>query len=254
MPITPFIESKTVKDNIPVKSRPGTIVPPEFRQGNEITVQTYQARGLYTISTGLIKSQVVISNFGSVIADENNTPFVDTARLTAITEINENLWLQEEPQARFDNADVFDENGIIEPLTIRSVVNFTNISGNEVAHGIKGTLLDGNLDLKNNSDRITQIKTIKNNSEPFLDSQDYFGSLLLKQVRWDDIRQNNSFVESDHIEKSIVISENMESDLKDAITNMNPISDTFLSSNETSSTAGFIFDNAVLGTDSIAFL
>ena len=46
----------------------------------------------------------------------------------------------------------------------------------------------------------------------------------------------------------------MKSDLKDAITNMNPISDTFLSSNETSSTAGFIFDNAVLGTDSIAFL
>ena len=253
MSIEPFVESKTVRNNITVNDRPGTSVPPEFRQGNEIVAATYQARGLYTISTGLIKSEIVISNFGTVITDEENTPFADTAILTAETEINEKLWTQQ-PQARFDNADVFDENGVIEPLTIRSVVNFTNISGNEVANSVKGDLLDGNLNLKNNSDRILQIKTAKNNPEPFLDSQDYFGDVFLIQTRWDDIRKNNSFIESDHVKKSIVISENMESDLKDAITDMNPISDTFLSSDETSSTAGFIFDNAVLGTDSIAFL
>ena len=162
MSIEPFVESKKIRNNIPVNDRPGTTAPPEFRQGSEITVQTYQARGLYTISTGLIKSQVVISNFGTVLADEVNTPFADTAKLTAITELNENLWLQE-PQARFDNAELFDENGVIEPLTIRSVVNFTVISGNEIAHSIKGNLLDGNLNLKNNSDRIMQIKSTKNN-------------------------------------------------------------------------------------------
>ena len=253
MSIEPFVESKKIRNNIPVNDRPGTSAPPEFRQGSEITTQAYQARGLYTISTGLIKSQVVISNFGTVLADEVNTPFADTAKLTAITELNENLWLQE-PQARFDNAELFDENGVIEPLTIRSVVNFTVISGNEIAHSIKGNLLDGNLNLKNNSDRIMQIKSTKNNPEPFLDSQDYFGDVALKQIRWDDIRQNNSFIESDHTKKSVIISENMSSDLKSALINMAPVSDTLLPSGKTSATAGFIFDNALLGTDSIAFL
>lgn len=49
-----------------------------------------------------------------------------------------------------------------------------------------------------------QIKSTKNNPEPFLDSQDYFGDVALKQIRWDDIRQNNSFIESDHTKRVLL--------------------------------------------------
>ena len=54
MSIEPFVESEKIRDNIPVNDRPGTDAPPEFRQGTEIAAPIYQARGLYTISTGLI--------------------------------------------------------------------------------------------------------------------------------------------------------------------------------------------------------
>jgi len=253
MPIAPFNESPPPRPNITVKSRPGTSVPPQFRQGIEITSATFQNRGLYTISSGELNGTLAVTVFGQALEGESTTTFDDTAKITALIEIDDNP-LASTAQARFAEDNIDSTDGVIEPLTIRAIANFSNITGHEVDHGVKGQVQSGNANVKDNANTISQFIALKNNPEPFLDGQDHFGPVVLPIARWDVPRISSPFDATAVRKKAVKLSNDMGSDMQLALLAMAPIANTLIPAGEISATAGFMFNDAPQGTDSIAFI
>ncbi len=160
--------------------------------------------------------------------------------------------------------DPYQLDGAIEPLTIRNAVTLMLVEGTPPAHRISAELLDGNADERGKTSQVVQVYDYRSPLvvKPFIDYPEYFGQTALTSIPLPGVISMNEqvlrpFVDTTFDYRSVYDSpfyeNNIGADMAAAITAMSGSFDTLLRSNQVSATAGFVYDNNPLGTDSLAF-
>lgn len=155
-------------------------------------------------------------------------------------------------------------NGVLEPLSIRSVASFFSIDVPREARSTKGTFGSGNEDMLGASDQVLTVdyyEPTRRNVEVFLDAGNAVsivsGSTSVGvSVPYFETAANSYPPFEDSIKpRGISLSSTYGVDMIAALSNMSAsIADVYLSEKQRSATAGFVYDNAnPQGTDSIAF-
>lgn len=252
MTVLPFIEAEKRKARPTLNAR--NAVDTRFAQGVEIKT-VGRMRGVWDITAderrtlGQERAEQIVSR-----------SFEDSPRF------NQSEFIKEEQQVwstrHVDMSDCATSNdGVIEPLTIRDVVSFSSTESPFVIHDIKGTVMGGNEDHHLASDITSQFVEINvNESNPYFDTEIAFGdrkdgkdAVRYHVESWDVTRLIDAFDETLRQNRSNVVNDTTDGDIKRAVLTMTGSSDSFAPSRHKSATAGFVFDNAPAGTDSITF-
>ena len=154
-----------------------------------------------------------------------------------------------------DQAENFDFNGIIEPLTIRPLVAFFSIDVPLEARTVRASLVGGNQNQIGGADRIMSVDYFEPTREMigYLDMIDmhanrptvgYFRHEFATLLPFKDER----FVRNQPLEGTEPV------DLVDSMSLMTGSTDNYVRHNQRSSTCGWYYDNnSGVGTDSLAF-
>lgn len=148
-------------------------------------------------------------------------------------------------------------NGVIEPFAIRSVASFSSIfAGGIEPTGIKGHVVDGNVDWRQTSDCIDHVRQYDTAHKigPFLDMIDMIGTTQTIAELDHTIPTIAPFIDAGNSRevtmKDVLL--NASIDLRSAILDLEFDSENYVPTGSVSPTAGFTYD-ASIGTDSIAF-
>lgn len=184
----------------------------------------------------------------------------------------------------------YDLNGIIEPLSIRPVASFFSIEFPFESHAVRGAVMAGNTEYRKfASDRVLTVDSVptKLSSEKivgsgsftttrpagrayenkawFLDASEALLSSSHISTTTDipqlgagytnpDLNNIDPFSESkDYLESLGITIETHGIDMASVFNTMTGSSDNYVPPGKRSATAGFVYDNAYPGTDSIAF-
>ena len=173
-------------------------------------------------------------------------------------------------------AEALDENGVIEPFPIRSVISNRSLNFPYEPHATRGQFGNGNIDGNFSSDSVLSIdyfEPTRRNKTPYHDliSQvGLSGSLIMlssNEETWGRTTEDNLyFIEfPDKPVNSIEAFEDVvyprgevpddtyTGDLLSAVNTMLPGGATYVNRKEKSATCGFVYDNSPQGTDSIAY-
>jgi hypothetical protein len=262
----------------------------QYRQGVEITQETYTL-GMVKISAGtpghFVKpvcygiNDLDIISTGSFIEIENFNPVAYLYLQQPGLELKRAITF---PIITADSnqAENYNLNGIIEPLSIRPVISFFSIEFPFESHAFRGSMMAGNLDpWKFSSDRILTvdyvpkklipIKTLTSdtietrgfiNEEFYLDAFEVIrsGSSVAQQsVGYvsDRVNDFDSFVDSDSRDYLTLlgITESTHgADMVAVFKLMTGSTGNYVPPGKKSATTGFVYDNiGYAGTDSIAF-
>ena len=285
MPIAPFDEAPYDRyQQQPVSGGINTNSYDQFRQGVSIRTQRELYMGMcpkmlperqFTPDSG--NDSTV---YGQPKAFKDVVPFQDLEKFHPVKFISSSVAPAQMYPRILANASLVDPyqlDGVLEPLVIRAAVSMTTLEGSDPAHAIKGELLDGNMDERRKASQIVQIYDYRPpvETKPFIDFPEYFGSGSLRgtpepdsPAAWSGITMPGvisatetrlqPFVDTTHQYRMIYDAYNyasgtMSPDMFGALQVMSGSSQTMLRSNQVSSTAGFVYDNNPLGTDSLAF-
>ena len=164
----------------------------------------------------------------------------------------------------YDATNNYEIDGIIEPITIRAVASFFSINIPWEPHAVRGSVLDGNLNFRNATDRIMSVDYFNPNSDyiEYFDMVDMFGNMPLNGYFRDDQISIKPFVDQ-RLPRDIPLSNNYSKQLSDALSKVYlsgsesityKSTDTYIGYNQISAATGFTFDSVQgIGTDSIAF-
>lgn len=254
-----------------------------YRQGVEITLEKHSV-GSFKITAGtpghIIKPVCYGINDLDIISTGS---FVEMDYFKPINYVR----LQESIKAPIvvsDNnqAENYILNGIIEPLTIRSVISFFSIEFPYESHAFRADMMAGNQEhFKRSSDRILTIdytpkklvplKTLTSgtvsrrafvNNELFLDAFEviHSGSSIARQsMGFLDDQHNyiDSFVDGatyDYLKNLGITVATHGEDMVKVFQIMTGSTDNYVPPGKKSATCGFVYDNiGYVGTDSIAF-
>lgn len=227
-----------------------------FRQGVEITQQKHFDQGSVKIHAGEPGHQLRQTVFGMDYTSlEKKTWFKDNEKFNPRTFIG----MQESKSYITDNlftfpivtdsdSDVDSRNydGVIEPLTIRGIVEFNSLCVPFEAHDIKGDFMGGNTDTSRGSNQILQVDYFNTSTRPvaYLD-REYFIWEKTKSAPFLD--EKNPEFDKNSLEGKWL------PDFLYAIQKMSGSTDTYVSSKQKSSSAGWDYENNIQGTDSITF-
>ena len=230
-----------------------------YVQGVEITRMRQYDAGVAKIWSGDPGHYHKQNTFGSDKGVFPGSTFTDKdlfnpVKFIHVQESSSPLWsqLMTFPIVTSDNSELenFNFNGVIEPLTIRSVASFFSIETPYIAHAVKGTLAAGNIDQQGATDRILTV----DNFEPtrmidgFLDMSDHDGSFFGFEHR------GMAPFTDEHLIRNVSPVASEPSDMSIALGAMSPASDNYVKHNQRSATSGFIYDDVVsVGTDSLSF-
>lgn len=141
----------------------------------------------------------------------------------------------------------------IEPLTIRDVINVRSLYFPYEAHCVWGTVEDGNESHTRSTDAVQSVKILNDNSIiPFLDDWEVDGTSCSPGrgfYLWDENRLK-PFVDAPN---NHFVNNKLSGSITNVTSELNYRDNGHLSNEEIAQTSGFIFDGAILGTDSIAF-
>jgi hypothetical protein len=172
-------------------------------------------------------------------------------------------------------AEALDENGIIEPFPIRSVISNRSLNFPYEPHATRGQFGNGNTNNRFATDSVLSLDYFlpsKRNSTPYFDlvtQTGLSGSLILMsgEETWGRTPEDDLyFVEHVVIEENLISpyedvvyprgevpDDTYTGDLLSAVNTMLPGGATYVNRKEKSATCGFVYDNSPQGTDSIAY-
>ena len=249
-----------------------------YRQGIEITQFKYFDAGSYKIHSGVPGHKKAKLNFGLNKKVEINKAYNDQHKLNPVSHIlnqsfstvitvittvtsSYNYYSQ---QDTIPDSGIFNQqfDGVLEPLEIRKVVNFSSINVQEI-HSVKGNICNGNLDHNNANDLIVTTYRYNDNSIiPYDDNiKKYKG---IKNSTNKNYNNNNLYLYKDEvffdsyklINWDIRINQQVnlwDNDFITLLSNMSGSTDNYVPINHKSTSKGWYYDMSTPGTDSIAF-
>ena len=159
--------------------------------------------------------------------------------------------------------DVYRTNGIIEPLSIRPEASFLSVEVPFESRGIKGTILEGNDDIRLSSDAVLTVDYYEPgrvNESYFLDAgtdvrDESGGSATGVSLPYFNTGHNEISPYDDAIKpRGVSLSTTYTLDMIDALSALSQSTSFYVSEKQRSATSGFVYDNTnPQGTDSIAF-
>jgi hypothetical protein len=265
---TPFFdEGPRPHNNRPTTSMSGamdTTAADPYTQGVEITRQKQYDAGLAKIWSGEPGHRLATNRYGM---DKNffpNPGFADLDLFDPLTylraqEQESPLWVNilTFPIITGDNDQLenFNFNGIIEPLTIRPVAAFFSIEAPFESHAVRGSLVGGNLNQINASDRILSVDYFEPEQEiiGYLDMVDMIEGHPLNGYFRFEFTPLLPFSD-DRLVRNVKQESYEPSDMAAAMSLMTGSTDNYVRHNQRSATCGWYYDNnASIGTDSLAF-
>lgn len=248
-----------------------------FRQGVEMSLDKHNV-GMYKISAGTPGHIVNPNSFGIVNMDiveanfnkdldyfdpvhyvKAQVPGVDFSKIFTFPIITSD----------FDQSENFSLNGIIEPFAIRSVASFFSIEFPFESHSVKGSMMGGNNDpWFRSSDRILTVDLLPKkklndrtylNDDVYLDSFSVITASLPIQPRGYidlSLNTNTPFVDSQVYVKNLgmTVEKNGQDMINVFIATMtSSLGENYITPDKKSASAGFVYDNTSLGTDSIVY-
>lgn len=235
-----------------------------YTQGVEITRQKQYDAGMAKIWSGEPGHLLHVGRYGM---DKNffaNPGFADLDLFDPLVylraqEAESPLWwnIFTFPIVTGDNDQLenFNFNGIIEPLTIRPIVSFFSIEAPFESHTVRGSLVGGNIDQINGSDRILTVDYFEPQQEivGYLDMVDMIeGHPLNGYFRFEFTPilpfKDERLVRNEPRDVSDL------SDMVAVMSHMTGSSDNYVRHNQRSATCGWYYDNSTgVGTDSLVF-
>lgn len=240
----------------------------KYRQGIELTQPRHYFEGLVKIHSGEENHVVHQSTFGQSKIRmtpyprwEENDSFnpvsyvqfdhvIDQTTLLRVYNNTFPIIVGDIDRWEFLNGD-----GALEPFTIRGKAANYSVEIPFFVHDIKAAFEEGNLNYQFASDQIVNkfIPKDENSETNYFDSVDtsagagplvgYVSPEVSHQAPFNDTKQKTG----------IKISTNMDSTIRDALLDMNPPEDAYLTSDTVAMTSGFVVDFGRQATDSIAF-
>lgn len=235
-----------------------------FRQGVEMTQIKHFDAGLVKISAGepghvLRKNRFGMDkNFISGSAFQEIDLFEPVAFLRAQDIIEPLLFnILTFPIITGDNDQMenFNYNGVIEPFPIREIAAFFGIDAPFTPRGVRGQVMDGNLDTIHASDSIRTVDefTPLSAQRGFLDMVDTLGNISLNGFFLTDTPKIKPF-EDKRLPQSRTHSITTQNDMQAVMSLMSGSTGNYIEQNERSSTSGWVYDcNQGVGTDSLPF-
>lgn len=258
----------------------------QYRQGVELT-QFKHNDGLVKISAGTPGHIVQPLNYGATNFDSitvdayfKEVEIFDPIKYIAAQEFGNLPFTFPIITGDTNQAENYDFNGIIEPLTIRPVASFYSIEFPFESHAVRGTLMGGNSDVMyGSSDQVLTVdyyptKLLKPrtdvssslstrgflNEDWFLDSFESFtlgSGEIQRQVGFIDSRLNSVdpfFDTKMYLESMGISATSHGQDMVDAFQVMTGTTNNYIPPGKKSGVAGLVYDNVgYAGTDSIAF-
>ncbi len=210
------------------------------------------------LGTGRPGNFLTQSIYGASKFYDSSTPFVDTSKPTSELYMNQPLEIRDGvPWGDYHSID-----NALEPFTIRDEISFTSIE-KPIYRGIKARLTNVNKDIFGNNNLIVikyNYKSVGNNVAYFIDS-------AKEEFIINDQEMRNHFFEDDTINTrylSAATAVGLIPDISFTETVINATIlaggvsgsykwDNYLGRDEKTGICGFIYNNNVWGTDSIAF-
>lgn len=233
-----------------------------YRQGVEITQQSYFDQGTFKISAGEPGHVLAKTRFGQDKTWDTDPRFQDIdyfnpVRFLRAQDISSPLLMNliTFPIQTSDNQQIENYNfdGVIEPITIRARAAFFSTDVPFEAHDVKGALMGGNSDSNLASDRVLTVDYVTGKKpQPFLDMIDMFGPLSTVGFFIVAETKVNPFADARFV-GNVVHSASIGNDMLSAITLMTGSTSNYVSSNKVSATSGWTFENNSVGTDSITY-
>ncbi len=234
-----------------------------YRQGVEITHQKFFDAGTVKISAGEPAHVLRKNRFGEDNPWDIDPRYADkdyfdpvtflTAQATSSPLLSSILTF---PIITADATQINNINfdGVIEPLTIRSVASFFSTDVPFESHGTRGELMAGNVDSLLSSDQVVTVDYFSTRqSKPFLDMIELFGTLSTTGFFINNALPQDPFVDKRYIE-NVVHSASIGIDMLQAQSLMTGSTDNYVPFNKRSATSGWTFDSVSgIGTDSVAF-
>ena len=262
---SPFVEAGTVRTvEQPVSGGQDTTAIDKFRQGVNVKTERHRSDGvlLRASTTRNFNHQIEINLVGQDgIFSNDMTPFSDGEKYDPVQYINS----RENAAADLPVGDGpigFD--GVIEPFTIRDIVDRNTVEAPFLSKTVRGELMDGNEGVLRKSDRVLSFVPLVFAPVvvPFVDSGEIFGdepgAIRIPGFIDDRERTVNAYDDGDQSTLYSGAPGNDRLTNNDAINaalrlmtgsydqDMRPY-------NHKSATAGFVYNNTPAGTDSIAF-
>ena len=262
----PFIEKKVVGIN---SSSINTRDIDQFRHGVEIT-QEQHAIGTFKISAGTPGHIVKPNSYGinnlDIITEDNYLEldyFNPVAYIDAQvigTEI-ENVITFPIITSDVNQMENYLLNGIIEPLTLRSIASFYSIEAPFYAHTTKGAIMAGNSNPRNAAaDRILTVDDAYDakNDAWYLDAFEHLGAggVLYQWIGYvnDNVEYLEPYNDSVTYLKNLgITAETHGEDMVKVFDIMTGTLDNYIPPGKKSATSGFVFEGTLMGTDSLAF-
>ncbi len=204
------------------------------------------------------------TNYGQPTTFNPTLPYVDMQKFNPVTFVSGS----DNPimYPLVSNVSLLNPNqmdGVIEPLTIRKVVSMMSTDGSQDRHRIRGSIQAGDVDARNKSSQLVQVYDYREPlvTVPFIDAPLYMGdatdgSVILPGIISDAEAILRPFRDASHEERVLDDVPAIDEDglmLAALLLMTGSSSQSMLGENQISATAGFIYDNAPLGTDSLAF-
>lgn len=227
-----------------------------YRQGVSLTSDTFFGKGLIKTYSGEKSHKKYKSEYGfgttSIRASQyyGDSDYFDPLDFIQTQNISYPIITSD-----FDQSENFDLNGVIEPLSIKSVLSFYSIDSPYEIHDTRGFFGSGNENVIFGGCQVTNVVDYTDPQEAtaYLDAVDIFNA---RPTNGYFIYPDNDVAPYDDsaITNGIKLSEYFGSDFIAALLDLSPHTNSYLSSKQLSQNAGFTYTNSdQLGTDSIAF-
>lgn len=234
-----------------------------YAQGVEITSQRRYDAGMVKIWSGEPGHQTRKSRFGMDSSRVFTTQFADSDYFKPVKFIEAQasaspLWSSviTLPIIIGDNLNENDDfNGVIEPLSIRKVVNFTSTDLPFESHAVRGLFGNGNCDIRGGSSQVVSMLEFNefDKDSGFLDLVELIGDTPMNGFFSDALAHIAPF-KDERLVRNMSASYYVPSDMVAALSLMTGSTNNYVQSGFKSAACGRDYDNTtVVGTDSIAF-
>lgn len=242
-----------------------------YRQGTEITQNKHWTAGIVKILAGTPGHFVSPLCFGeNSTLTWRTTRFSDTDKFNPVDFVglgDAGNYYEGSIKETIESVSVLSDgvvmNGIIEPLTIRSVINMSSIHFPIEPHSVRGSFESGNGTLLGSSETVTSVdyfEPLRVNATPFLDAVDILGmtsdsgsgvSLGPSSGFFNTAKNDLAPFEDATYARGEKPSSTYASDLLAVIQRMPKQETTYLTRKECSAATGFVYNGGRI--DSIAF-
>lgn len=236
----------------------------QYRQGIEIQEQKHWTAGMLKIHAGETGHIIKQNIFGQDSNFELNTNsltdsswYEDASKFDPVKYVDGQDASYALPIILGDTNQIDGQtlNGVIEPLSIRSIVSFSSIDILE-PHDIRATIMMGNQDILMSAEPLVHVHTYEPSKvvTPYLDMSDMMGSIQTVSYHDTSIKTIAPFVDKNTRESVLhnVVQSN-PNDMNTALCALEFDTENYIPTGSVSPTSGFVFDNNTLGTDSLAF-